>query len=170
MQNQVIQSEAIEETLQLMEKFTPAKMAEEQRTFQKEQPNLLAFVLAMIDNLKQLDKEIILYVTHIVWQTFRRLSPTKLPTISIAKIENALQTHQKLLKHLEKHPEVDRHELFIKELEKHQPYLMFYVAEILTEEEEEGYTLSQVAVGTGFLVLTILVALFDAEYRKQFLM
>ena len=166
MQNQTIQSEAIEQTLQLMSEFTPQKIAEEQKIFQAEQPNLIAFILAMIDDLEQVDKEIILYVVHTVWQTFRRLTSAKLPTISIPKLKKALDTHQKLLKNLEEYPEEERHELFMKELEKSQPDLMFYVAEALTEEDEEGYTLSETAIGTGFLALTILVAVLDAERRQ----
>ena len=166
MQNQIIESEAIEQTLQLMNEFTPQKMAEEQKNLHTEQLNLIAFVLAMIDNLEQEDKEIVLYVVHAVWQTFCRLSPTKLPTVSMPKLKKALETHQKLLKNLEEYPEEKRHELFLKGLQKSQPDLMFFVAEALTEEDEEGYTLSEPAIGTGFLVLTIFVTVLDAEYQR----
>ena len=92
--------EFAEKTWQEIAVFTPERLTKEMHAMGKNQPDLLAFLMAYADDLKQEVKELAIYVAFVVYKMFYD-SAGKIPKISSKKIMARYNENTLLLEDLE---------------------------------------------------------------------
>jgi len=147
-----LSEEFVEKTWQEVVRFSPARADKEMLAMGKNQPDLLAFLMAYTDDLQQELKELVIYIAFVVYKMFLD-SRGKIPKISSREIMARYNENTRFLESPE-----GTHESLIGtiangEVSK-QPYVMKYVFEALTEDaEEEGIRIMEEDIGLLFIVL-----------------
>jgi hypothetical protein len=141
----------VEKTWQQIVKFTPDRANKEMIAMGKNQPDLLAFLMAYTDDLQQEVRELAIYIAFVVYKMFLD-SSGKIPRISSKKIMARYDENILLMESLE-----GAHEKFVDRIARvqvsNQPYVMKYVLEALMEDaEEDGIDLSEEDIGSLFLL------------------
>jgi hypothetical protein len=150
--------ELVEETWQEVALFTPAQIAKEMRSFAKNQPDLLSFILQFSEELDQEVKELALYMFFVVYRMFEKGYLNKIKRVSPKEIIECYEDNEKLLESLE-----TAHDKFYERIAKvqlsDQPYVIKYVVDTLCEapENEETINLSDDDVGFLFLLLKTVI-------------
>ena len=157
-----ISDQFVEKTWQGVDGFTPARANKEMLAMGKNQPDLLAFLMAYTDDLQQEAKELAIYIAFVVYKMFHD-SAVKIPKISSREImarynENALflegleGTHGKIIDRIENYKA------------SKQPYVMKYVLEALMEDaEEEDIDLTEEDIGFIFILLKTEIEVLDSR-------
>ena len=132
----------VEKIWQQAAKFTPDRANKEMLAMGKNQPDLLAFLMAYTDDLQQEVKELAIYIAFVVYKMFLD-SSGKIPRISSKEIMARYNENTRLIESLE-----GAHEKFIDRIASvqvsKQPYVMKYVLEALMEDaEEDGIDLTE---------------------------
>ena len=114
----------VEKTWQLVAKFTPDRANKEMIAMGKNQPDLLAFLMAYTDDLQQDVKELAIYIAFVVYKMFLD-SSGKIPIISSKKIMAMYDKNTSLIESME-----GTHEKFIDRIASvqisKQPYFITY--------------------------------------------
>ncbi len=122
------------------------------------QTDLLSFVTTAVEELKQDVLELGVYIFYVVYRMFEKSCKTKLKRISSNKIAAAYEKNETLLLTLDG----SHNDLYAQianiEITK-QPHVIRYVLDTLfeTDEDPEPITLSDVEIGTLFLILKTVV-------------
>jgi hypothetical protein len=147
----ILSEEFVEKTWQKIAGFTEDRANKEMIAMGKNQPDLLAFLMAFTDDLDQEVKELAIYIAFVVYKMFLD-STGKIPKISAKKIMARYDENIRLMESLEGTDEkfIDR----IAGVEiSQQPYVMKYVLEALMEDDEEdGFDLTEEDIGSLFLL------------------
>jgi len=130
-----LSKEFVEKTWQEVSGFTPARVDKEMLNMGKNQPDLLAFLMAYTDDLQQEVKELAIYIAFVVYKMFLD-SSGKIPRISSGEIMARYNENERFLGSLQ-----EAHEQLIEKIVDvevfKQPYVTRYVLEALTEDAEE---------------------------------
>lgn len=136
----------VEKTWQEVARFTPAKADKEMLDMGKNQPDLLAFMMAYTDDLQQDVKELAIYIAFVVYKMFLD-SGGKIPKISSREIMSRYNENARFLESLEGAYENLIEKIANVEVPK-QPSVMKYVLEALTEDaEEDGIRIMEEDIG-----------------------
>jgi len=141
----------VEETWQEVAHFAPARADNEMLAMGKNQPDLLAFLMAYTDDLQQELKELAIYISFVVYKMFLD-SSGKIPRISSREIMARYNENARFLESLE-----GDHENLIEKIAdlevSQQPYVMRYVLGALTEDaEEDGIRITEEDIGFLFIL------------------
>ncbi len=157
-----ISQELVDETWQAFAGFSPARARKETIKVNKNQPNLLAFMMEFTQDLDQEVKELAIYMFYVVCRMFQKSSKKSLKRISPEEIINCYEKTERFIESLE-----GAHERFFERIAEvqlsEQPYVMKYVVETLMEapEEEDPVILTEDDVGYLFLLFKTVVDLLD---------
>jgi hypothetical protein len=150
----------VEKTWQEVADFSPDRADKEMIAMGKNQPDLLAFLMAYTDDLPQEVKELAIYIAFVVYKMFLD-SRGKISRISSREIMATYDENARFLKSLgEVHEKlIDR----IANVEvSEQPYVMKYVLEALVEDtEEEGIDLTEEDIGILFMLIKTEIEVLD---------
>jgi len=161
-----IREELVDETWQEFAGFSPARVQKETIKVNKNQPNLLAFMMEFTQDLDQEVKELAIYMFYVVCRMFQKSSKKSLKRISPEEIIDCYEKTERFIESLE-----GIHERFLERIAEvqlsGQPYVMKYVVETLMEapEEEEPIDLTEEDVGYLFLLFKTVVDLLDETLR-----
>jgi hypothetical protein len=150
----------VEKTWQQVAKFTPDRANKEMIAMGKNQPDLLAFLMAYTDDLQQDVKELAIYIAFVVYKMFLD-SSGKIPIISSKKIMAMYDKNTSLIESME-----GTHKKFIDRIASvqisKQPYVMKYVLEALMEEaEQDGIDLTEEDIGSLFILFKTEIEVLD---------
>jgi hypothetical protein len=157
-----ISKELVDETWQEFAGFSPVRARKEMIKVNKNQPNLLAFMMEFTQDLDQEVKELAIYMFYVVCRMFQKSSKKSLKRISPEEIINCYEKTERFIESLE-----GTHERFFERIAEAQlsgqPYVMKYVVETLMEAPEEEYpiVLTEDDIGYLFLLFKTVVDLFD---------
>lgn len=157
-----ISQELVDETWQAFAGFSTARARKEMIKVNKNQPNLLAFIVEFTQDLDREVKELAIYMFYVVCRMFQKSSKKSLKRISPEEIINCYEKTERFIESLE-----GAHERFFERIAEvqlsEQPYVMKYVVEILMEapEEEDPVILTEDDVGYLFLLFKTVVDLLD---------
>ena len=157
---ETLSEEVIEKTWQEVSNFTPARADKEMLAMGKNQPDLLAFLIAYTDDLEQGVKELAIYIAFVVYKMFLG-SHGKTPRISSREIMTRYNENTRFLEKLE-----GAHERLIEKIANievvKQPFVMKYVLEALTEDaEEEGIHITEEDIGFLFILFKTEIEVLD---------
>jgi len=157
---ETLSEEVIEKTWQEVSNFTPARADKEMLAMGKNQPDLLAFLIAYTDDLEQGVKELAIYIAFVVYKMFLG-SHGKTPRISSREIMTRYNENTRFLESLE-----GTHENLIEKIANvevsKQPYVMKYVLEALTEDaEEDGIRITEEDIGFLFILFKTEIEVLD---------
>ncbi len=155
-----LSKEFVEKTWKDVADFSPVRANSEMLAMGKNQPDLLAFLMAYTDDLQQEVKELAIYIAFVVYKMFHD-SAGKLPKISSRKIMARYDDNARFSESLE-----GAHEKIIDRISKvavsRQPYVMKYVLEALMEDSEEaGVALTDEDIGLLFMLLKTELEVLD---------
>ncbi len=150
----------VEKTWKQVAEFTPARANKEMLTMGKNQPDLLAFLMAYTDDLQQEVKELAIYIVFVVYKMFLD-SSGKIPRISSKEIMARYNENTRFMESLE-----GANENFIDRIANvqvpKQPYVMKYVLEALMEDaEEDSVNLSEEDIGLLFMLFKTEIEVLD---------
>ena len=157
-----IPKELVEETWQEFAGFSSVRAQKETIEVNKNQPNLLAFIMEFTQDLDQEVKELAIYMFYVVCRMFQKCSKKSLKRISPEEIINCYEKTERFIESLE-----GTHERFFERIAEAQfsgqPYVMKYVVETLMEapDEEDPVAMSEEDTGYLFMLLKTVVDLLD---------
>lgn len=163
----LISEELVEETWQEFSGFSPEQGNEEVQKLGKEQPELLAFMMELIDDLTQDVKELALYIFVVVYRMFRKACGRQISGLSAEEIMEQYEKNEKLILSLE-----GAHDKFYDRIARvqlsEQPYVMKYVVEALIEmpEDDDPVELTDNDIGIIFLFLKTVIDLLNQATDK----
>jgi hypothetical protein len=152
----------VEKTWKQVAEFTPAKANKEMLTMGKNQPDLLAFLMAYTDDLQQEVKELAIYIAFVVYKMFLD-SSSKIPRISSKEIMARYNENTRFMENLKGANEKFIDRIASVQVSK-QPYVMKYVLEALMEDaEEDGINLSEEDIGLLFILFKTEIEVLDKK-------
>jgi len=156
-----ISEKFVEKTWQEVAGYSPNRASKEMQKMGKNQPDLLAFLMALTEDLDPEVRELAIYIAFVVYRIFEG-SRNKIKKITSKEIMDCYEYNEDLMARLE-----GAHEKFIDRIARiqisKQPYVMKYVVDALIEgsEEEDGIELTDEDKGFLFLLLKTVVDLLD---------
>lgn len=152
----------VEKAWQQVADYTPGKAKKEMLAMGKNQPDLLAFLTAYIDDLHQDVKELAIYISFVVYKMFFD-SSGKIPRISSKEIMSRHDENARFIESLEGVHEKLFNRIASVTVSK-QPYVMKYVLEALMEDaEEDGPDLTEDDIGFLFLLFKTEIDVLDSK-------
>ncbi len=157
-----IPEELVEETWQEIDDFSLDRAHKEMTRTSKNQPDLMAFIMELTQELDQEIRELATYMTFVVCRMFQKGSRKKIKKISAEEIIDCYEANEDFMESLE-----GVHEKFLDRIARvqlsGQPYVMRYVVETLMEapEEEDPVALSDEDIVFLFLLLKTVVDVLD---------
>lgn len=150
----------VEKTWQKVAESTLDRANKEMLAMGKNQPDLLAFLMAYMDDLQQDVKELAIYIAFVVYKMFLD-SCGKIPRISFKEIMDMYDENTRLIESLK-----GTHEKFIDSIASvqvsKQPYVMKYVLEALMEDaKEDGIDLTEEDIGSLFILFKTEIEVLD---------
>ena len=157
-----IPEELVEETWQEFAGFSRVGIQKETVKVNKNQPNLVAFMMEFTQDLDQEVRELALYMSYVICRMFQKSSKKGLKRISPEEIISYYEKTERLIESLEGTDEKFLERIAEVQLSG-QPYVMKYVVETLMEapEEEEPIALTEEDIGYLFLLFKTLVDVID---------
>ena len=157
-----IPEELVEETWQEFAGFSRVGIQKETVKVNKNQPNLVAFMMEFTQDLDQEVRELALYMSYVICRMFQKSSKKGLKRISPEEIISYYEKTERLIESLEGTDEKFLERIAEVQLSG-QPYVMKYVLETLMEapEEEEPIALTEEDIGYLFLLFKTLVDVID---------
>ena len=157
---ETLSEEFVEKTWQEVAGFSPDRATKEMHAMGKDQPDLLAFLLAYADDLQQEVKELAIYISFVVYKMFQN-SSLKIRRITSREIMARHDENALFLESLE-----GAHEKIFERIAKvtvsKQPYVMKYVIEALMEDSgEDSVALTDDEIGLLFILLKTEIEVLD---------
>ncbi|MFZ3138298.1 MAG: hypothetical protein WA126_13015 [Thermodesulfovibrionales bacterium] len=150
----------VEKTWQKVAEFTPERANKEMQAMGKNQPELLAFLMAYTDDLQQEVKELAIYIAFVVYKMFLD-SSGKIPKISGKEIMARYDENTRLIESLEGAQDKFIDRIAGVQVSKQQ-YVMRYVLEALMEDaEEDGINLTEEDIGSLFILFKTEIEVLD---------
>lgn len=157
-----IPADVVEKTWKRIASLSPRRAPGLMRRMGKEQPVVLAYLLAVDHELFNDDeRQLLLYIGVVVWQIMSQGSQP-LPMIAEAQLEAAEAKNVKMAEYLQQETE----ESFLKATRTiisnyGQPEVFRYVVEAIMEEPEEGCVIRDESRGIMLLDLKTVIDCFD---------
>ncbi len=164
---QIIPEELVEEIWQEVSGFTPQRGGREMQKLGQEQPELLAFMLELSDDLDLEVKELAVYMFVVVYRMFRKAYGKRIRKVTAKKILDGYEKNERLILDLE-----EAHEKFYDRIARvqisEQPFVVRYVVETLVEmpDEEDPIVLTDDDIGVVFLLLKTVIDLLNQATEK----
>ncbi len=165
-----IPAAVVEATWKDVASFSDSRGRRETARAQREQPDLLAFMLATTEHLSPPVYALGFYVFMVVWQIFRRSTSTRIPRIKGAAIERQLQQNTQLVSG----PEGGRVRFLERALAAQvslQPAVFGYMVEAIMEapdDPDDPVELTEDETGTlCFVLKTVIEVLNDAREQVE---
>jgi hypothetical protein len=131
-----ISEKLVDKTWQEVASYSPIQANKKMQEMGKNQPELLAFLMALTEDLDPEVKELAIYIAFVVYRIFIG-SRSKIKKITSKEIIDCYEYNEDLMGRLE-----GAHEKFLDRIARVQvskePYVMKYVVDALIEESEEG--------------------------------
>ena len=161
-----ISEERVDEIWQEFAGFSPVRAQKETIKVNKNQPNLLAFMMEFTQDLDQEVRELAIYMFYVVCRMFQKSSKKSLKRISPEEIINCYEKTARFIESLEGTDEKFLERIAEVQLSG-QPYVMKYVVDALMEapDEEEPIALTEEDIGSLFLLFKTVVDLLDETLR-----
>jgi hypothetical protein len=158
-----ISEKFVEKTWQEVAGFSTNRASKEMQKMGKNQPDLLAFLMALIEDMDPEVRELAIYIAFVVYRIFEG-SQNKIKKITSKEIIDCYEYNEDLIGKLEGADEKFIDRIARIQISK-QPYVMKYVVEALMESSEEGddVVLTDEDSGFLFLLLKTLVDLLDKK-------
>src|SRR4030066_2165153 len=156
-----ISEKFVEKTWQEIAGFSANRANKEMQKVGKNQPDLLAFLMALIEDMDPEVRELAIYIAFVVYRIFEG-SRNKIKKITSKEIIDCYEYNEDLMGRLE-----GAHEKFLDRIARvqlsKQPYVMKYVVDALMEEsgDRDGVELTDEDKGFLFLLLKTEVDLLD---------
>ncbi len=148
-----ISEKFVDKTWQEVASFSPIQDSKKMQEMGKNQPELLAFLIASTEDLAPEVKELAIYIAFVVYRIFIG-SRSKIKKITSKDIIDCYEYNEDLMSRLEV-----AHEKFLDRIARvqvsKQPYVMKYVVDALTEESEEGDGVELTDEDKSFLFLLL---------------
>lgn len=157
-----ISSGIVEKTWKKLSSMSPLKAPRLINDMSKQQPLILAYLMAAgEDMLNQDEKELLLYLGVVVWQIMSQGS-APLPKVTEETLDAIENSNVKMLEYLEGESEID----FIETVENiftnyNQTEVLKYVVEALMEEEDEESFIRDEVKGIMLIYLKTVIDCFD---------
>src|SRR4030042_5457418 len=147
-----ISEKFVEKTWQEVAGFSTNRAIKEMQKMGKNQPDLLAFLMALIEDMDPEVRELAIYIAFVVYRIFEG-SQNKIKKITSKEIIDCYENKEDLMGKLEEADEKFIDRIARIQISK-QPYVMKYVVEALMESsEEDDVDLSDEDKGFLFLLL-----------------
>jgi hypothetical protein len=158
-----ISEKFVEKTWQEVAGFSTNRASKEMQKMGKNQPDLLAFLMALTEDMDPEVRELAIYIAFVVYRIFEG-SRNKIKKITSKEIIDCYEYNEDLIGKLEGADEKFIDRIARIQISK-QPYVMRYVAEALVEGSEEGddVVLTDEDSGFLFLLLKTVVDLLDKK-------
>lgn len=154
-----ISEELVDKTLQEVFDLSPDQANKEMLKLSQDQPDLLAFMVELTEELDPEAREIGIYIFFVVHRMFQA-SRTKIKRVPSKKIIKCYQDNESLMESLE-----GAHEKFLDIAARvqvsRQPNVMKYMVDALMEEEDDSVTLMEYDQELLFLLLKTVVEVLD---------
>ena len=148
-----ISEKLVEKTWQEVAGFSPQQANKEMQKMGKNQPELLAFLMAMTEDMEPDVKELAIYIAFVVYRMFES-SRSRTKKLTSREIMSSYESNETLMGSLE-----DAHEKFIDRIagmqSSKQPNVIEYVLDALFEEAENGDEVELTDEDRGFLFLLL---------------
>jgi hypothetical protein len=148
-----LSEKVVEQTWQEVAGFSPQQATKEMQKMGKNQPELLAFLMAMTEDMEPGVKELAIYLAFVVYRIFES-SRSRTRKLTSREIMSAYESNEALMGSLE-----DVHEKFIDRIAGmqnfKQPYVIEYVLDALFEETEDWDEVELTDEDRGFLFLLL---------------
>ena len=148
-----ISEKLVEKTWQEVAGFSPQQANKEMQKMGKNQPELLAFLMAMTEDMEPDVKELAIYIAFVVYRIFEN-SRSRTKKLTSREIMSSYESNETLMGSLE-----DAHEKFIDRIAGmqnfKQPYVIKYLLDALFEEAEDGDEVELTDEDRGFLFLLL---------------
>jgi len=161
----MIDAATVEATWRRVGAFTEPQARREAERVGREQPDLLAFVVASTRELSPAAHELGVYLFHVVFAIFRTASDRREPRVKAGAIERQWTRNSEALERLE-----GAHERFLQRAALQQvsgePEVMRYVVEAVLEagdDPDDPVELTEEDQGMLFLVLKTVVDLLQRQ-------
>ena len=162
-----IPEEIVENTWQEVAGFNPVRANKEMMKIGANQPEILAFVTELTDEMDKEVKELGIYMFFVVYRIFQK-AHGKFKGISSEEIIECYEHNEGLMERLE-----GVHEAFLDRVASiqisRQPYVVKYVVDALMEDEEEedAVALTEEQKGSLFLLLITVIDILDQKGMKS---
>jgi hypothetical protein len=158
---ETIPENIVETAWQEVAELSLSQAGKEMQKMAKNQPDLLAFLMAMTEDLEPEIKELAVYMAFVVYRIYEG-SRHKIKKITSKEIIDCYETNEDLMGRLGNAGEefIDR----VAEIQiSRQPFIMKYVVDTLIEEpeEEDNDELTDEDKGFLFILLKTVVDLLD---------
>jgi len=159
-----LSEELVDETWEAFAGYTDGQAYEEAQAVGKGQPEILAFIMEMTEDLDQEIRELAVYMFFVIHRMFQNGYGRKIGKVSSDEIITCYEDNEKLLENLG-----GVHEKFFERIAQvqmsSQPYVIRYIVETLFEadQEEEALHLGEEDMGYLFLLMKTVV---DVLNRK----
>jgi hypothetical protein len=160
----IISSEIVEQTWQEMNTLSAAKISSLINKLTKEQPIVLAYLLAVGDDIfNQDERELLLYLGVVVWKMMSQ-GDRPLPKVTEEQLDEIEEKNIKMLEYLEGEPDTDFIETVAMIVNDYkQQEVLKYVVEALMEETEEDALITDENKGIMMIYLKTVIDCFDRE-------
>ena len=162
-----IPEEIVERAWQEVAGFSPVRANREMMEIGTNQPELLAFVTELTDEMDKEVRELGIYMFFVVYRIFQK-AHGKIKGISSEEIIECYEHNEGLMERLE-----GAHEKFLDRVASiqisKQPYVVKYVVDVLMEDEEEedAVALTEEQKGSLFLLLKTVIDILDQIGMKS---
>ena len=162
-----IPEEIVEKTWQEVAGFNPVRANKEMMKIGANQPEILAFVTELTDEMDKEVKELGIYMFFVVYRIFQK-AHGKFKGISSEEIIECYERNEGLMERLE-----GAHEKFLDRVASiqisRQPYVVKYVVDALMEDEEEedAVALTEEQKSSLFLLLKTVIDILDQKGMKS---
>jgi hypothetical protein len=153
-----LSEELVDETWEGFAGYTDEQAYEEAQMVGKSQPEVLAFIMEMTEDLDQEIKELAIYMFFVIHRMFQNAYGKKIGKVSSDEIIKSYEDNEKLMESLG-----GAHEKFFERIARvqmsSQPYVIRYIVETLFEadQEEDPVILGEEDMGYLFLLMKTIV-------------
>jgi len=157
-----ISEQLVETTWKEMSSMSPVNYPKLINKFAKEQPIILAYLMADDDEMFNEDeRELLLYLGVVIWKIMSQ-GNKPLPKVTEKMIDDVEEKNIKMLEYLEGETEIGFYETTATILEDYnQPEVLRYVVEALMEDDEEAVDIREENIGMMMIYLKTVIDCFD---------
>ena len=159
-----LSEELVDETWEGFAGYTDEQAYEEAQVVGKNQPEILAFIMEMTEDLDQEIRELAIYMFFVIHRMFNNGYGKKIQKVTSEEIITCYEDNEKLLESLG-----GGHEKFFERIARvqmsSQPYVIRYIVETLFEadQEEDPILMGEEDMGYLFLLMKTVVDVLNKK-------
>ena len=161
---QCIEDSVIETVLEMAADLAAEEASEQMMAFAVAQPEILGFINAFSEELREEAQEVLIFLTFVVYRVFETAASEPIPKVSSEAIVAKYEANQSLIVGLDEKDDKSFEELAALET-SNQPNLFGYITEALLDEDnpEDDIELDDEEFGEIFMLLKTVIDVVDAE-------